>query len=136
MAVSKPLPLPASLAQFPCSRKFSCGSTAYDASYAATWLAAPLMVEHGGSTASNRPAVVAADVARIRLLTSPVQLPSLLLLLLLLLVPEAHLEADVLPFSITIQPQHQPSALPGKLLQVLLQWCLVLQAAGQEHSAA
>jgi hypothetical protein len=40
---------------------------------------------------------------------------------------QTHLEADVLPLSITIQPQDEPLTLASQLLQVLLEVIFVLQ---------
>lgn len=41
--------------------------------------------------------------------------------------PRPHLEADVLPLPVAVQPQHQPLALPAQLLQLPLQVGLVLE---------
>ena len=47
----------------------------------------------------------------------------------------AHLECNVLPLSVAVQPQHQPIRLPCLLLQVNLQVLLVLQAGRQAGRA-
>lgn len=45
----------------------------------------------------------------------------------------SYLEADVLSFSVTVQPQYEPLTLTRKLLQVLLQITLVLRSTGMAH---